>query len=256
VTLAAGTVVTRNHLAFARLVGRTWIDHHPGSRFTVVVVDHEGMAPPRWTHRDISVVGPEAVGVDAAELHTLAAIYSAAELACALKPWALRQGLEEADAAVYLDGDVEVLAPMDDLEVRARAHGVVLTPHNLDPLPDDGRLPDQFTMLKAGMFNGGLVAVGRDGRPFLDWWAGRLRRHAIHELADAMHGDQRWLDCVPSYFDHHVLRDPTFNVAYWNLDERRPSWDGGGLSVAGRRVRCFHYSGLLDDQGWSSSRPE
>ncbi|MEJ7584619.1 MAG: hypothetical protein WKF43_11165 [Acidimicrobiales bacterium] len=43
-SIAACTVVTRNHLAFARLVGRSWIDHHPDSRFTIVVVDH-GTAP-------------------------------------------------------------------------------------------------------------------------------------------------------------------------------------------------------------------
>ena len=36
-----------------------------------------------------------------------------------------------------------------------------------------------------------------------------------------MHADQRWLDFVPSYFEHHVLRDPGVNVAQWNLHERR-----------------------------------
>ncbi len=253
-TLAAGTVVTRDHLAYARLAGRTWTDHHPGTTFTVVVVDHAGMVPPHWTHRDIRIVGPDALGVDPDELRTLAAIYSPEELACALKPQALLRGLTEADAAVHIDGDVEVLAAMDDLEDLARRAGVVLSPHTLHPLPDDGRRPDRFTMLKAGMFNGGLLAVGERGRTFLDWWATQVRRHAVHEPHDAMHGDQRWLDCVPAYFEHHVLRDPTFNVAYWNLHERRPEWDGDTLRVAGRPVRCFHYSGLVADEPWFISQ--
>ncbi len=253
-SLAAGTVVTRDHLAYARLAGRTWTDNHPRSTFTIVVVDHDGMAPPRWTHRDIRIVGPDALGVDTAELHTLAAIYSPGELACSLKARSLQLGLREADAAVYIDGDVEVLAAMDELEDLARDRGVVLCPHTLHPVPTDGHLPDRLTMLRAGMFNGGLVAVGQRGRPFLDWWADQLRRCALYEAYEGMHADQRWLDCVPAFFDHHVLRDPTFDVAYWNLHERHLEWDGERLRVGGRPVRCFHYSGLVADSPWSISQ--
>jgi hypothetical protein len=254
VSFAGCTVVTRNYLAFARLVGRSWTDHHPRSPFTIVVVDHDGMAPPTWVHRDIRIVGPEALGVSHEQLMAWAAIYSASELACVLKPNAMRLLLEEVDVAVYVDGDVEVLDPMDDLEDLARARGVVLSPHNLHPLPDDQRLPDRFTMLKAGMFNGGLLAVGRNGVGFLDWWARQLDRDGIHEPQDGMHGDQRWLDFVPTYFDHHILRDPTFNVAYWNLHERPTSWDGESLLTGGRRVRSFHYSGLIDEAPWELSQ--
>jgi hypothetical protein len=246
VTLAACTVVTRNHLAFARITGRSWLDHHRGTTFTIVVVDHDGMPEPSWMHRDIRIIGPDAIGVTATELRTLASIYSASELACALKPAALEHLLDDVDAAVYLDADIEVLDSMDDLEDLAVAHGVVLSPHTLGPIPDDHGLPSQFTMLGAGMFNGGLVAVGRDGVDFLHWWAERLHRDAIHEPAIGLHGDQRWLDMVPSYFEHHILRDPTYNVAYWNLHERPTSWDGETLRAGGRRARCFHYSGLME----------
>ena len=73
----------------------------------------------------------------------------------------------------------------------------------------------------AGVFNSGFVAVGQSGRPFLDWWASRLRRDCLFCEPMGVHADQRWLDFVPSYFDHHVLRDPGINVAQWNLHERR-----------------------------------
>ena len=41
-----------------------------------------------------------------------------------------------------------------------------------------------------------------------------------------MFTDQRWIDFVPSLFDHHILKDPSYNVAYWNLHERDLQWDG------------------------------
>ena len=65
-----------------------------------------------------------------------------------------------------------------------------------------------------------------------------------------LHADQRWLDFVPALFDHHILRDPTYDVAYWNLHERPTAWLDGRLPVGDRPVRCFHYSGLTDARPW------
>ncbi|MBI2708668.1 MAG: hypothetical protein HYX34_03115 [Actinobacteria bacterium] len=253
-TMVGCTVVTRGYVPFARLVARTWLDQHPGSRFTILVVDPEAGTAPRWTHRSVEVISPSGAGLPSDERLRMAAMYDPGELACALKPWALRHALEHADAAVYLDADVEVLAPMTELGDLARRHGLVLCPHTLEPVPDDGRLPDAFTMLRSGAFNGGLVAVGRTGRGFLDWWAAQLARHCINEPAEGLLADQRWLDLAPAYFEHHIVRDPTYDVAYWNLHERATSWDGERLLVGGRPARCFHYSGLTDAAPWSLSR--
>ena len=232
VTIAACTVVTRNHLAFARIAGRSWLDHHRGSTFTIVVVDHDRMPPPSWIHRDIRIVGPDALGVDTEELHRRASIYSAVELACSLKPAAIELVLDDADVAVYLDGDIEVLDSMGGLEdladrARRRAHPPHAGPtarrrRAARPLHDARR---RRVQRRARSRSAATVI------PFLSWWADRLRRDAIEEPRRGMHLDQRWLDQVPSYFDHHVLRDPTYNLAYWNLHERPTSWDGETLWV-------------------------
>jgi hypothetical protein len=252
VTLAVGgcTVATRSYLADARLAARSFVDHHPGSRFTIVVVDGDHMPPATWTHRDVELVTPTELGLPEDELLRMAAIYSPFEIACALKPLALRRTLEQADVGVYVDGDVEVLDPMDELIAGAAEHDVVLVPHVLDPVPRDGRLPDEPGLLGAGMFNGGLLAVRRGSGPFLDWWEERLRRDALGRPDMMMLADQRWLDFVPVLFDHVVLRDPTYDLAYWNLHERPTAWVDGRLCVVDRPVRCFHYSGLTDARPW------
>ncbi|HEU5149123.1 MAG TPA: hypothetical protein VFU19_01425, partial [Iamia sp.] len=244
------TVATRSYLADARLAARSFVDHHPGARFTIVVVDGDHMPPAAWTHRDVELVTPTELGLAADDLLAMAAIYSPFEIACALKPLALRRTLEQADVGVYVDGDVEVLDPMDELVAAAADHDVVLVPHVLDPVPRDGRLPDEPGLLGAGMFNGGLIAVRRSSGPFLDWWEERLRRDALGRPDMMMLADQRWLDFVPVLFDHHVLRDPTYDLAYWNLHERPTAWVDGRLCVVDRPVRCFHYSGLTDARPW------
>ncbi|CAN5521827.1 hypothetical protein BH24ACT4_BH24ACT4_20450 [soil metagenome] len=244
------TVATRNYLADARLAARSFVDHHPGSRFTILVVDGDRAPAATWTHRDVELVTPSQLGFPEDELLAMAAIYSPFEIACALKPVALRHVLAHAEVAIYVDGDVEVLSPMVELVAATAAHDVVLVPHLLEPLPRDGLLPDEEAMLAAGTYNGGVLAVRSSSGPFLDWWEERLRRDCLAQPWRMMLADQRWLDMVPSLFDHHVLRDPCYDLAYWNLHERPTAWVEGQLCVVARPVRCFHYSGLGDGRPW------
>ncbi|MET0421206.1 MAG: hypothetical protein ABW073_05845, partial [Acidimicrobiia bacterium] len=248
--VAGCTVATRNYLSDARLAAQSFVEHHPGSRFIILVVDGDDMPPADWSHRDVEVVTPSEVGLDRDELLSMAAIYNPTELACALKPWALRRALTHAEVAIYIDGDVEILAPMSELIDAGRDHAVVLVPHVLEPMPRDGRLPDEMTLLGAGIYNGGLVACGPGSEPFLAWWDVRLRRDCLFQPDLRLLADQRWLDFVPALFDHHILRDPTYDVAYWNLHERPTAWLDGRLCVGDRPVRCFHYSGLTDARPW------
>lgn len=259
-SVGACTVVTRSHLADARLAARSILEHHPDTHVTVLVVDGDHSPPATWTRPGVELVTPSQLGLDDDELLTMAAIYDPAELACALKPLALRRVLERADVAIYVDGDLEVLAPMPELFEAAADSDVVLVPHVLSPVPRDGRQPDERVLLGAGVFNGGLLACRRQSGDFLDWWDERLRRDCLNQPELMLHGDQRWLDFVPTLFDHHIWRDPTYDVAYWNLHERPTAWVDGRLCVVDRPVRCFHYSGLTDARPWvlsgfASERP-
>src|SRR5262249_26989060 len=62
--------------------------------------------------------------------------------------------------------------------------------------------------------------------------------------------DQKWIDLAPGLFPGiHVLRDPTCNIAYWNLHERgaRLARVDGRWQLDGDPVRFFHYSGFDPD---------
>ena len=58
--------------------------------------------------------------------------------------------------------------------------------------------------------------------------------------------DQRWLDLVPGMFDGvRILRDPSFNAAYWNIPTRTLTRDPDGrIQVDGDPLRFFHFSGV------------
>jgi glycosyltransferase involved in cell wall biosynthesis len=79
--------------------------------------------------------------------------------------------------------------------------------------------------------------------PFLRWWEQRLARDCLVVPAEGRFVDQRWVDFVPGLFDHYVLRDPGWNVAWWNLGRRSIRRTGERYEVDGGPLAFFHYSG-------------
>jgi hypothetical protein len=257
------SIVARNYLPQARVLARSFLAHHPDGRVLVLVIDADApgvdldgdLDAPGALRADepFAVIRPSELGMDPAELRRMSTIYDVLELATALKPFLLRHLVVDRGepTATYLDPDIEVFAPLDDLHDLALAHGIVLTPHRLVPLDEDGREPADTVFTLSGAYNLGYVTVSGAAAPFLDWWAARCRRDCIHSVAEGLFVDQRWVDLAVTYFDHHVVRDPGCNVAYWNLDRRPLTWeaggDGGRYLAGGAPLRFFHYSAYDPD---------
>ena len=249
----ACTICACNYLAYARVLAESFHRHHPTGTFVVLLIDDEDRQLPEdgrivWRRlRDI--------GLDETEIRRLAAIYDVRELSTAVKPLLLRHLLDAgAGAVIYLDPDIRVydsLAPVWDL---AAQHGIVLTPHTMEPFPRDGCPVNNFYILAAGVYNLGFIGVGASARPFLDWWWQATRREALADVAKMMFTDQRWIDFVPSLFETYILKDPGYNVAYWNLHARTVTVEGDRHHVNGLPLRFFHFSGFDVDKPWLLSR--
>jgi len=237
------TIIAQNYLAFARVLASSVAEHHPGVKVNVLVIDDDGTIA--RVDPSYHVVAPAELDIDPVDYRRMAAIYDVTEMSTAVKPWLLRLLLDRgASEVVYLDPDIRVFTALDDLGALAREHRIVLTPHRLTPAPRDGRSPSEETLLQCGIYNLGFIAVNTEARPFLDWWAERLRRHCIRSLSEGLFVDQKWVDFVPALFGAHILRDPTLNIAYWNLDERPLVKSADQYGVDGSPLRFFHFSGF------------
>ena len=180
----------------------------------------------------------------------MAVIYDVTEFATALKPWLLEHLLDQgADAVLYLDPDIRIFGSLDPLAEAAADHGIALTPHCDVALPLDGKKSDDRTILGSGVYNLGFIGVGGTARPFLAYWQERLRRECVMCPERMRFVDQRWVDFVPGLFDHAIVRDPQYNVAYWNLHGRTVRLTDTGYEVNGRPLGFFHFS------GYSPARP-
>lgn len=243
--MQAGTIVASNYLAMAQVLGESFLEHHPDSTFSVLVVDDGDADLPA----EIGIVRLGDLDIAPADERLMRTVYDVMEFSTAVKPSFLRFLLAVGDgAACYLDPDIQVFSAFGPQADAALEHGIVLTPHVLSPVPRDGRRVDEETIMQSGMYNCGFLAVGPTARPFLDWWDARLRFDALVDFGRARFTDQRWVDWVPSLFDYVIDRDPGMNVAWWNIHDRPIDVTGSAPTVLGTPLRFVHFSGYDPQQ--------
>ena len=235
------------------MLARSFLAQHPGGRFTTLIVDAE--EPASDADEGFEVLTPSQIGLSEREVNRMAMLYDVMEFATAVKPSLLKTLLARgAGAVTYFDPDIEIFRPLDDIDEVARRHSIVLTPHTLSPLPHDRRDPGERTLLLAGMFNLGFISVSDSADAFLTWWQERVARAGHVDPKRGEFVDQRWVDFVPSLFEHTALRDPTVNVAHWNLESRRITVGDDGYYVDGEPLRFFHFSGFDPDKPYLLSK--
>lgn len=246
------TIVAKNYIAYARVLARSFAQHHPDGRCWVLVIDdYEGWIDPAEEPFELVTI-PQ---LEIESFDRMAALYSVLELSTAVKPWLLRHLMEHhgAERLVYLDPDILIHDSLEEIDGLLGQHEVVVTPHLTEPMPRDGKRPAETDILIAGSYNLGFVGVRWDDQTarLIDWWSERLERDCIVAPERGYFVDQRWMDFAPGLVhDFFVLRDPGYNVAYWNLAGRRVTRSGDGYAVNGRPLRFFHFS------GYDPRRPE
>ncbi|HYZ06637.1 MAG TPA: glycosyltransferase, partial [Rubrobacter sp.] len=243
------TIIAKNYVAHARVLAESFLEHHPEETCYVLVIDDtEGYIDA--ASEPFELVRPAQLDID--DYEHMAAIYDVLELSTAVKPWLLRhlldgRGMEQ---VAYLDPDIRVYDRLDEIERLTGEHGLVLIPHITSPLPRDGKRPSEADILISGTYNLGFISLehGSATDGLLDWWCERLKTDCVVAPDTGYFVDQRWMDFVHGVMpDFFVLRDPSYNVAYWNLHGRELTYHKGRYFVDGRPLRFFHFSGFDPD---------
>jgi hypothetical protein len=244
------TIASANYLPYVRTLMQSVRDTNPDYRRYLILVDKKHPAQ-EGDDGLFQIVEAEDLGIDSFEDMTVR--YDIMELNTAVKPFAIDWLFENTDASnvIYLDPDIRVYRQLDDLERELDSGAsVVVTPHLTRPL-EDGRSPDDFSMLQAGVFNLGFIAVSRqeEARQFVRWWGRKLKTACHADFANNLFTDQRWIDLAPCFLENlSVLRNPAYNVAYWNLMQRPVKVAGNDVYFGGAKLAFFHFSGLQYDK--------
>lgn len=177
--------------------------------------------------------------------------HSVMELATAIKGFALKKLLDRKDcnSVLFLDPDCEIHSDLTVVYDQLYYKDIVLTPHCSLPHNRDEWVRFELNQHRVGAFNLGFLGVrnSAEGKKFADWWWHRLQRHCVIDAERHLFTDQKWIDLVPSYFDHvGVIRRPTLNLARWNTFQREVTRDeSGAVFVDGLPLDFAHFSGFL-----------
>jgi hypothetical protein len=243
--VAVCTIISPNYLAFARVLAQSYKEHNPTGEVYVLIIGADDGAVD-WEEEPFTVIRLEELAIPS--LETMAFIYDVVEFNTSVKPFLLAHLFEMGFAkAIYLDPDIMVTAPLTPLLKLLDRYSVVLTPHVLAPI-NDTDLPNEMTLLRAGAYNLGFLALRQtpDTQRLLLWWSDRLAELCYVDPQSGLFVDQKWMDLAPSLFDGvQILRDPGYNVAYWNLHERRIAKKDAHYIVNDvSTLRFFHFSGI------------
>ncbi len=243
--LSACSIASNNYLAMARVFAESYLHHHPGAQVFVCVVDEPSPAI-SYSRLPFTPVFARDLGIPA--FRNMAFRYDVMELNTAVKPFFLSYLRDNfgLDAVLYFDPDIVVFDQLAGLEEGLRDASMLLTPHITAPLEDD-KSPSERMIRQAGVYNLGFLGLRLDEttRPFLEWWQRRLYKYGISDPANGLFVDQSWMDLAPAMLDRtRVVRDPIYNVAYWNLPHRFPRQQDGRWMVDGRPLGFFHFSGF------------
>jgi len=254
----ACTIVAKNYLPMALVLRDSFKATNPEWDFKILLCD---LFDSQTDIRDIlSHCKNELIPISSLldqldfDLFDMAIKYNVIELNTAIKPFFLNSLFQKGyKKVVYFDPDILVLDKLDELDHLLDTNSIVLTPHITDPIPEDNKKPNDLDILKAGSFNLGFLGLKRsnDSQQFLLWWQERLSKYCFMQVNEGMHVDQNWVNFVPCFFDSvHVIRNKSYNVAYWNLHERQVSLDENTFYVGNDKLKFFHFSGFqIDDLG-------
>jgi len=245
--IACFTSFTFSYLAKARLLAWSLKRFHPDWHFIAVITDKppKGMQFSEENEIFAEIFWGQELPIDD-NMPTWLFKHDIVEICTAVKGPTLDLLANSGyDKIIYLDPDIAVFNSLQPVIDLLETSSIILTPHQLKPETEDrGILDNEVCSLMHGIYNLGFVAIrgSGEGARFARWWSDRLKKYCYDDIPNGLFTDQRWCDHVPVFFDGvHILKDPGYNVASWNLSNRVASIDDEGrILINGYPLRFYH----------------
>jgi hypothetical protein len=241
----AFTLCSNNYLAQAKTLGDSLLKHNSDIYFIIGLVDKLDPAI------DYSFFRPHEIlaysDLNFREFDGMVERYNIVEFNTAVKPYYIDYFFASYPECTvyYIDPDIEIFDSFEDLsEILAKGYDFILTPHLVEPRIEQSKFEKQ--VLNVGIYNLGFITIKKSiiSQFFVDWWKARLEFDCKINFGKGLFVDQIWINYLPSFYDNvFILRDPGYNMGYWNFAERTLSTHDGRFIVNEQyRLRFFHFS--------------
>lgn len=250
----AFTIVAKNYIPLATILGESLIKNTKDVNFFIFVVDKD--------LNDIyetpfQVIDVSKLNIAEDKFQEMAFKYNITEFCTSVKPFCFQYVFNEGyDKALYFDPDIFVYNNLEPIYNRLDNTDIILTPHISEMQETYTGFVNEGNVLFAGIYNLGFCAIKNSqiGNNIIGWWKDRLINLCYADRIDGLHTDQKWIDFIPSILErdnYFIYRSLGCNVAYWNWHERKLINENGTWFVKSRNNKIsikkepllfFHFS--------------
>ncbi len=246
------TLCSNNYLAHAKTLGDSLKRSNPEVHFIVGLVDKKHPEIDYDSFKPFEILCFDEIGYSAFD--EMISMYDIVEFNTAVKPFYFEYLFNRygKDSVVYYsDPDIIFYTSISKLNEILTTHNIVITPHLLEAQHQPSLV--ETSVLNTGLYNLGFIGIKNsdESSRFLNWWQERLKKYCFVDKAHGLYVDQIWINFVPIMFKGVcVLSDPGYNMAWWNMLERRLIKEGNSYYVNdhGQPLVFFHFSGFKPGQ--------
>ena len=146
---------------------------------------------------------------------------------------------------VYIDTDLFFFSDLYGCLEQIEKESFIVTPH-------DSMLSNPYKereILQSGWLNAGFFIGNIKGTNFykiLDYLIERIFSLGYDAVELGLYVDQKWLNFIYQTFpkDFITIRNPGYNIAYWNIENRKISKKNNYYLVNNEKLVFFHFSGF------------
>ena len=243
---AVFTIVAKNYMASALSLAESVHRYEDDVDFYIVLADEWDNDSDKDSINEKVVLAKDIVGIP--DYYQKCFMYDVVEFSTYVKPYFFLELLRERgySKVVYLDPDTYLYSDLSEVWDGLSQFDCVVTPHIVD-IGTISVKDKESHILNRGVYNFGFLGLNDSGDciAFLEWWAKMLDTNCIR--SDRLFVDQKWGDFVNVYISKtFVLKKKKYNIANWNIQERKLSCENNSVFVEDKGKReqiCFvHYS--------------
>lgn len=248
----AFTICSNNYLAQANILKESFLQFNPDFTFYICLTDKFSSII-NYREYDPAIVLP-VEKVKGLAVEDLVKKYDVVEFNTCVKPTFIKYLIDQhkdLELLYFIDPDVCFYHSMEDLNKLLKTRSIVLTPHITKPIATDEYLPSEHLFLNYGIYNLGFIGLNvkdPEVKVMLDWWEQKTLNLGYNRTEEGLFVDQLWMNLTPVYFKNvHVLKEFSYNMAPWNLQERsvKEILKNGDVFLSdGSRLVFYHFSNL------------
>lgn len=241
-TNCAFTIVAKNYIGLAQILGKSIKKHTENVDFFIFVADEfeqEGIS------LELNIlIAKDTLNIDGQQWTDMSFKYDLTEFCTSIKPscfeYIFSQGYEK---AIYFDPDIYVFSSIEEIYKVLDNYDVALTPQIAGIHIDYTGEHPEWAMNVNGTFNLGFCGIRKSpkGERVVQWWKKRLSDNAFADRSTGNFTDQKWMDWMPGLLGNeslYVFHQLGMNMAPWNYFERELISEKGRLFVKYRTEDC------------------